>query len=40
MAAPVLDTAVGSVLGCPLPALSLVMLVVLLGSRRRRLAVT
>jgi hypothetical protein len=37
--APVLDTTAGLVLGYPLPALSLVMLIVLLSGRRQRLAV-
>ncbi|MET7995673.1 hypothetical protein ABZU76_32745 [Amycolatopsis sp. NPDC005232] len=37
--APVLDTTMGLVLGYPLPALSLVMLIVLLSGRRQRLAV-
>ncbi|WP_326568252.1 hypothetical protein VSH64_41865 [Amycolatopsis rhabdoformis] len=36
--APVFDTTAGLVLGYPLPALSLVMLIVVLGGRRQRLA--
>ncbi|HWD06605.1 MAG TPA: hypothetical protein VG674_29615 [Amycolatopsis sp.] len=38
VAAPALDICVGSVLGYPLPAFSLLMLIVLLSARRRRLA--